>query len=153
MRKSGLLGSEMKKLYVVIDTNVLVSAMFARHPDSAPVQILDRLFDKDIIPMYNDEILSEYNDVLHRPKFPFSEENIVLMINAIIETGISSGRIATSDLLKDPKDVVFYEVAMSRNDSYLVTGNIKDFPVTPKVVTPVELLDILRMLEMAEEKE
>lgn len=64
------------KVYAVIDTNVLVSALFARHPDVAPAQILELLFSKKIIPMYNDEILAEYNEVLRRPKFPFPEDAI-----------------------------------------------------------------------------
>ena len=33
------------KVYAVIDTNVLVSALFTKHPDTAPAQILERLFD------------------------------------------------------------------------------------------------------------
>ena len=72
------------KVYAVIDTNVLVSALLAKRPDSAPVQILDRLFSRDFIP---------------------------------------------------------------RDDSYLVTGNIKHFPAVKKVVTPNELLDILISLD------
>jgi predicted nucleic acid-binding protein len=36
----------------------------------------------------------------------------------------------------DPKDVVFYEVAMSKDNSYLVTGNTKHFPAVRRVVTP-----------------
>ncbi len=43
----------------------------------------------------------------------------------------------------DPKDVVFYEVALSKEDAYLVTGNIKHFPKKPFVVTPAEMLAIL----------
>ena len=72
------------KVYAVIDTNVLVSALLAKRPDSAPVQILDRLFSRDFIP---------------------------------------------------------------RDDSYLVTGNIKHFPAVKRVVTPNELLDILKSLD------
>ncbi len=52
------------KAYVVIDTNVLLSALLAKRTDSAPVQILDRLFNRDFIPMNNDEILAEYCEVL-----------------------------------------------------------------------------------------
>lgn len=37
-------------------------------------------------------------------------------------------------------DVVFYEVALSKEDSFLVTGNTKHFPKTPIVVTPLEFL-------------
>ena len=39
------------KAHVVIDTNVLVSALLAKRTDSAPVQILDRLFNRDFIPI------------------------------------------------------------------------------------------------------
>ena len=135
------------KVYAVIDTNVLVSALFAKRPDAAPVQILERLFDRAIIPMYNDEILAEYNEVLRRPKFPFPEDEVVWAVNAIIEAGIGSERVPVEDTATDPKDVVFLEVAMSREDSFLVTGNTKHFPIIPRVVTPKEFLDILKALE------
>ena len=131
------------KVYAVIDTNVLVSALFAKHQNSAPVLVLDKIFDEIIIPMYNEEILAEYIEVLHRPRFPFTEEAITSVISAFIEVGISAEREANSDVVKDPKDVVFYEVAMSRGDSYLVTGNIKHFPAVSRVVTPNEILEIL----------
>lgn len=48
--------------------------------------------------------------------------------------------------MPDPKDVVFYAVTMAARkdrDAYLVTGNIKHFPVKPYVVTPREVLTIL----------
>ena len=38
---------------------------------------------------------------------------------------------------------MFYEVALSKEDAYLVTGNIKDFPQKPIVVTPAEMIKIL----------
>ena len=43
----------------------------------------------------------------------------------------------------DPKDIVFYEVKMSKEDAYLVTGNIKHFPKNPFVVTPKEMVEII----------
>lgn len=39
--------------------------------------------------------------------------------------------------------IVFYEVALSHEDAFLVTGNIKHYPVTPIVVTPAEMLEII----------
>lgn len=135
------------KVYAVIDTNVLVSALLAKRPDSAPVIVLDKLFSRDIIPMYNEEILAEYNEVLRRSKFKFPEEHILLALDAILEAGIDAIRVETKDEVLDPKDVVFYEVAMSRDDSFLVTGNIKHFPAARRVVTPNELLEILNSLD------
>ena len=40
--------------------------------------------------------------------------------------------------------MVFYEVALSKENTYLVTGNTKHFPKKPIVVTPAEMLDILK---------
>ena len=39
--------------------------------------------------------------------------------------------------------MVFYEVALSRDDAYVVTGNLKHFPKKPIVVTPAEMISIL----------
>lgn len=43
----------------------------------------------------------------------------------------------------DPKDRVFYEISLSVEGSFLVTGNLKHFPITPLVVSPAKMLDIL----------
>ena len=47
------------------------------------------------------------------------------------------------EIFPDSKDIVFYEVAMSKDDTYLVTGNTKHFPKKPFVVTPAEMVEIL----------
>lgn len=95
--------------------------------------------------LYNAEILAEYEDVLHRPKFSFDIADVRCLIDSISELGVSvimSDTIST-DAIPDPDDVIFYEAAMSREDSYLITGNIKHFPKTARIVTPNEMLDIL----------
>ena len=58
--------------------------------------------------------------------------------------GIHGGRVPSAEQFPDPKDVVFYEVAMSKKDAYLVTGNKKHFPNKPIVVTPAEMVEILK---------
>ena len=45
--------------------------------------------------------------------------------------------------MPDEKDRPFYEVSLSVEDSFLVTGNLKHFPVTPKVVTPAQIMEII----------
>lgn len=132
------------KFYAVIDTNVIVSALLAKHTDSAPVQVIDQVLDGVIVPMFNDEILSEYKEVLKRPKFPFTEDSVNDMLGAIIEAGFVSERAESKEVFSDPKDVVFYEVAISRDDSYLITGNIKHFPAKSKVVTPSQMIAIIK---------
>lgn len=53
-------------IYAVIDTNVLVSAMLTHNNLSATIQVMEAMFANKITPLYNDEIISEYDDVLHR---------------------------------------------------------------------------------------
>ena len=96
------------------------------------------------MPLFNSEILNEYRTVLSRPKFHFPPILVDAMMEMVLEKGIHLDRTKSEDVFPDPKDVVFYEVALSKEGSYLVTGNIKHFPKSPIVVTPAELLEILR---------
>lgn len=134
-------------ILAVIDTNVIVSALISKHADSATVMILDSIFRGLITPIYNDDIINEYDLVLRRNKFHFSEDKIKAVIATIKAKGIHSERIDSGEIVPDPKDLVFYEVALSKEDSFLVTGNIKHFPKKPFIVTPAEMLTIL--IEMA----
>ena len=134
------------KIYTVIDTNVMISALLSRHQDSATVKVLDYLYDRTIVPIYNDEILKEYANVLRRPKFNFPERTVNATLEAI-RKGVRSDRLNSDEELPDPKDIVFYEVALSVEASYLVTGNIKHFPKKPFVVTPAEMLQIIQEMK------
>lgn len=51
----------------------------------------------------------------------------------------------TREPLPDMKDLPFYEavVEKQKDDAYLVTGNLKHFPIKPFVVTAKEFLNIL----------
>ena len=130
-------------IYAVIDTNVLVSALLTSHADSATVMVMNAVINGDIIPMYNKEILKEYEEVLSRKKFHFSKSLIKQYLKFFSNVGIASERVHSMEDLPDPKDVVFYEMALSKEDAFLVTGNTKHFPKTPVVVTPAEMLRIL----------
>lgn len=131
-------------IYAVIDTNVLVSALFTSNVEVATVKVLNAVLHDKIIPLYNEEIFDEYNDVLNRSKFHFSKDLICNYLETIRRKGIPSERIHSNEIFPDNDDVVFYEVALSKEDAYLVTGNIKHFPKTPIVVTPAELLEIMQ---------
>lgn len=130
-------------LHVVIDTNVIVSAMITPHPNASTVQVMRAISQRKIIPVYNEEIIAEYDDVLHRPKFNLLKPVVANTIGAIVKLGINVSRMESKDDFIDLKDVVFYEVALSKKGSYLVTGNVKHFPKSPIVVTPNELLSLL----------
>lgn len=132
--------------YAVLDTNVLVSAMLRF--SSVPGQIAYEALGGNIIPMLCDEIVAEYKEVLTRPKFKFDPKKVQFFIEGIVERGIFIDASPIDEFVPDPKDIIFYEVVMEgkkeHQDSYLVTGNIKHFPVKPYVVTPKEMLDIIQ---------
>lgn len=131
--------------YAVIDTNVLVSALLSSKDDTATVQILNRALSGDIIPVYSNLIMKEYNEVLSRKKFGFSSITIEYLLSAIEKYGILFSPSPSGITLPDMKDLPFYEVVLEKSNdrAYLVTGNIKHFPERPFIVTPRELLDIL----------
>lgn len=132
------------KYYAVIDTNVVVSSMLSHN--SIPGAIVDLVTSEVIVPLMNEEILNEYIEVLTRNKFDFSEIDVNDTINKFKEKAIFLEREQTLEDFIDESDIVFYEIVMSaRNtmDAYLITGNIKHYPVRSYVVTPREMLDII----------
>jgi len=133
-------------IQAVIDTNVLVSAFISKKQDSSTTMVWEAVLAGVITPMYSEEILEEYSEVLHRKKFNIPEQLIKDALNHIMENGVRGERVLSDDFFPDPKDVVFYEVALSKEDAYLVTGNTKHFPKKPIVVTPAEMIKILESL-------
>lgn len=132
--------------YAVIDTNVLVSALLSKHHDAATVLLVGRMISGDLIPVYSQETMREYREVLARRKFKFDPVQIAYIISAIAHFGIMIEPTPTGTILPDMKDLPFYEVVMEKrkdDDAYLVTGNQKHFPTKPFVVTAKEMLDIL----------
>lgn len=130
-------------VYAVIDTNIIVSARISKNPLSATVKVVANMFENRIIPVFNEEILSEYNEVLHRPKFKITEEQINTILEYIKKCGVHAERIPFNGDMPDEKDRPFYEVSLSKEDSFLVTGNLKHFPITPKVITAAQMMEIL----------
>ena len=125
------------KCYAVIDTNVLVSALLAKHENSATVKVVNHLtvkvvnhlFDGTVIPVFSELILAEYGDVLRRKKFGFTPELVDTFLTELRNCGKLLQVTETGVILPDEKDVPFYEVVLESgtDDTYLVTGNIKHF--------------------------
>ncbi|MBQ9389266.1 MAG: putative toxin-antitoxin system toxin component, PIN family [Synergistaceae bacterium] len=132
------------KIYAVIDTNVLVSAMLKW--SSVPGGIIASATNGIIVPVLSEGILREYRTVLARSKFHITRETVDDIIGRLEEYGEYITPEKLNADLPDPKDAVFYEVVMEKRkneDAYLVTGNIKHFPHEYFVVTPREMLNIL----------
>ncbi len=132
------------KYYAVIDTNVLVSAMLKW--DSIPGNVLELAYSGTVIPLLNAHITEEYRNVLARPKFRLTEDIIDSAVGELERIGIFIDAEMSDEDIPDPKDRVFYEVVMEERkseDAYLITGNIRHFPVKPFVVTPRQMIDII----------
>ena len=128
--------------YAVIDTNVIVSALLSSHDDSAVVIVFNMLINGDIIPIYSDDILTEYSNVLFREKFSFNPDMVSYIIALIIERGIKVEPQPSYIDLPDKKDIVFYEALLATQDknSVLITGNIKHFPNEPNILLAADYL-------------
>lgn len=132
------------KYYAVIDTNVLVSSMLKR--DSIPWLIMNMVDENTIIPLLNEEILNEYIEVITRNKFNFHPSTIKNVIDRIKSKAIYLQREQTLEEFIDKEDIVFFEIVLSARstmDAYLITGNMKHYPIRSYVVTPAQMLEII----------
>ena len=53
-------------IHAVIDTNVIVSALLTHNVESPTVKLIDAMLRDRITPLYNNDIINEYRDVLGR---------------------------------------------------------------------------------------
>ena len=143
------------KCCAVVDTNVLVAALLSKRDDSATVRVIRAMISGEFIPLYHEDILAEYEDVLHRKKkYDLSENAIQTVLNAIRRFGIEVFPKPTGEIFIDEDDIIFYEVAMEKREdnAYLVTGNMKDYPVRDFIITPAEMVAILEEKKAKERK-
>lgn len=132
------------KYYAVIDTNVMVSSFLKE--GSIPDQVVSLALNGPIIPLVNDEIISEYTEVLTRNKFGLSESEVKVFLDEFIKRALFLDKTKTNEDFDDPDDIVFYEIiltARSASNAYLITGNKKHYPIKSFVVTPREMIEII----------
>ena len=111
---------------IVLDTNILVSGLLSPYGNSAA--IIRLVSSTDCTLCFDSRILSEYKEVLHRPKFQFSAEKVEIFLKHIEYCGkfVSSKPLKIN--LPDPDDNIFLEVAIAGNVQFLITGNLSHFP-------------------------
>ena len=124
----------------VLDTNVLVSGLLSPSGNSA--LILNALRDRRFVCCYSYDILSEYINVLLRPKFGFCREEVENQIESIRKIGRVIIPRQSVQSMPDDSDRVFYDTAKTIC-AYLVTGNAKHYPDEPCVITPAKFLNLL----------
>jgi len=131
---------------IVLDTNVLVSGLLTPFGPSGEII---RMVSADRLTLYVDaRILSEYEEVLRRPKFEFSKERIDVVIDYVKQRGVFASSVPLANHLPDPDDEPFLEVAIAGNVRSLVTGNKAHYPSGIiegiRTLSPSEFLDFYR---------
>jgi len=124
---------------VVFDTNVLVSALMS--PTGNPANVYRMFLAGTLTPVYSKEILEEYQDVLYRPQLRISTKDADMILDAILLCGECMQPLASTFLMTDETDRIFYDVAKAA-DAYLITGNSRHYPEESFILTPTEFLKL-----------
>ncbi len=125
---------------VVIDTNVIVSGLL--NADSPPGEIVRMIASGLLRLCYDARIIMEYRRVLEYGKFPFTQEEIDILIGKIEHDGFPGCAVLLHKDLPDKNDNKFMEVALGCKAEFLVTGNNRHFPAHPgiNILTPRDFL-------------
>ena len=131
---------------VVVDTNVLVAGLLS--PFGPPGEIVRMIASGAVSLCLDARILTEYADVLSRPKFQFEAEQVQTLLEQIRMDGLSVAGTPLASRLPDPTDEPFLETALAGDAACLITGNSRHFPATKRqgmtVLSPAEFLDLYR---------
>jgi len=132
---------------IVLDTNILVSGLL--NPNGTPGRVVDLILGRRLVLLYDDRVLGEYEDVLARPQLEISQVSATAVMSLLRLTGERIIALPLpAELLPDPDDLPFVEVAISGKAEALVTGNLKHFigldnyEIT--ILSPARLIDQLQ---------
>lgn len=128
-------------MLVVIDTNILVSALMSRN--GAPARVVSMVLSERLTPCFDYRILCEYREVLQRPKFGFTSGEVNSLLDWIEHYGRSVVAEPLDGVFIDESDKKFYEVAKFCGAD-LVTGNLKHYPEDPQVMSVTAFLEKVR---------
>jgi putative PIN family toxin of toxin-antitoxin system len=136
-------------LRVVLDTNVLVSALRSRR--GASFEVLSRLGRGSFEIAVSVSLVLEYESALlrHISASPFNEQDIGDFIDYVCKTAIRQEIFFLwRPFLRDPGDDLVLEVAVAAHCDAIVTHNVRDFAdvkaLGVRVLTPGALLGELR---------
>jgi len=133
-------------MIIVLDTNVLISGILK--PYSKAATLLRLVADGTIQLAYDLRLLSEYRDVLNRPKFNFAKENVEEFLEQVEQEALLVSVKPLRFHLPDPDDEPFLEVALSGGAKAIVTGNKRHFPKKEyervKILSPAEFLEAVK---------
>ena len=111
---------------IVLDTNVLVAGLLS--PFGPCGDIVRMVSSGELGLCLDARILSEYHEVLRRPKFRFEQDKVVALMDYIEYRGQIVASSPLSHSLPDPDDEPFLEIALTGGAEYLITGNHAHYP-------------------------
>ena len=127
---------------IVLDTNVLVSALLS--PGGPSHQVVLLVIRGDLQLGVDARIRQEYQEVLTRGKFRFSQVLVSDLLSALFEQAEEVIALPVAESFPDEEDRPFIEVALAHRASALVTGNVRHFGLAKKmglrVMKPAEFL-------------
>jgi putative PIN family toxin of toxin-antitoxin system len=127
----------MKPNRVVLDTNVLVSALMSSLGN--PAKIYKMFLSETIVLVFSEDIMLEYEDVLYRPHLHIPADDAGKVLDAIRLCGERVEPTPSTIPMIDEDDRVFYDAAKSAG-AYLITGNMRHYPSESFIFTPAEYL-------------
>ncbi len=135
---------------VVIDTNVIVAGLLS--PFGTCGEIMRMISSGELMLCFDARILSEYNEVLLRPKFKFEETRIAALLDYIVHSGWTVAPLPLTNSLPDADDEPFLEIAIAGRVECLVTGNQNHFPSKLcqgiKIFSPGEFVNFYKKQKM-----
>lgn len=133
-----------KEIRVVLDTNVLVSALLFAGPISRLVSLWR---ERRIVPLLSKDVFIEYLRVLAYPKLKLSGKEIKAIVDKYVLPFVEMVTVADTPAIihKDPADDKFLALAAVGRARYIVSGDkhllaLREYRGV-KIVTPREFLE------------
>ena len=133
----------MPKTKVVLDTNVLVSALGWK---GVPGDVFEKCVKKELLLVISPAVLDEIKKTISEKKFDFisadEREQFILLLMELAENVSPTVKL---DVIKaDPKDNMILECAVAGNAGYIVSGDkhlldLKEFSGI-QIIKPGEFL-------------
>lgn len=134
----------MARRRVVLDTNVVVSAHL--RADGRQALILELGLARRFQLCVSEDLLAEYEEVLLRPRFAFDPRLVGRSMKAIRDAALVVKPRKEFRITRDPDDNKVLDCAVEAHAAFLVTGNVRHFPVRfrgVRIIPPVEFVELL----------
>src|SRR3989344_7064397 len=111
----------MGKEKIVLDTNVLVSALGW---NGKPKKVFNKIMNKEFDLIISKEQLDELKKVLNYPKFEFTNDQKLRFLNIVSEISyIVDIKNRLKVVKEDPDDDIIIETALENNANIIISGD------------------------------